>query len=392
MKQSIYQFYRRALLCYPGFVILFYIVSVPVWLYLAILDTVLLLTCLLYINSDAEFFSTVTQDSFWGNLAFLTAKFLHHRSLRWFSDQELWFATILLVLEFFVLSLSLSPLGEKPEFPPIEMFKEQRQDVDRLRRYIMDLPLMGINAKWGNGKSLIWAKLKEDPVIQENFEIIQIDLLACNLDSVELILLDQLEHILEQHGIYPKSSRHLKALLGQNKWTNWIGSVLGLDKSSLSASFDSLQKDLYCMSKKVLIGFEDIDRISDKDSIKKIFAISEKLASEQVHIVFQYNEDLLADVGLDHQYLEKYIPHTVTLTEMSYVGLVFDLWRVLEMRSCPINVLELVDMDFPDYAEKSANQLLGQYSTSRFTSYYWNPSIRSVRAYLLDLKRSEEHV
>lgn len=63
----------------------------------------------------------------------------------------------------------------------------------------------GVNARWGNGKSFLWARLCADPEIREAFEVVQIDLLTVDLDSVELILIDELEKLLERHGICPRA-------------------------------------------------------------------------------------------------------------------------------------------------------------------------------------------
>ena len=74
--------------------------------------------------------------------------------------------------------------------------------------------------------------------------------------------------------------------------------------------------------------FEDIDRIENKDTIKKIFAISEKLATKELHIVYQFDAGELKNKGFTYKYLEKYIPYTVNLTDIDYEKLVTIFGRI----------------------------------------------------------------
>ena len=131
--------------------------------------------------------------------------------------------------------------------------------------------------------------LKEDSLLRERFAVIQIDLLSCDLDAVELILVEELEKLFRQERVYPEHSRQLKNLLGKNEWISLLGELVVGSDTGLSASFEGFGRELDKLNRKVLLIFEDIDRIFQQDTIQKIFAISEKISCENLHVVFQYD-------------------------------------------------------------------------------------------------------
>lgn len=64
------------------------------------------------------------------------------------------------------------------------LYKERGYDLQRILDYILEFEILGVNAVWGAGKTFVANQLKLNPEVQEKFEIIQIDLLSCNLDLV----------------------------------------------------------------------------------------------------------------------------------------------------------------------------------------------------------------
>lgn len=76
-----------------------------------------------------------------------------------------------------------------------------------------------------------------------------------------------------------------------------------------------LQIEMSRLEKDVLIIYEDIDRINDVTIIKKIFSINEKLSNERIKIIYQYHEENLKNMGFTDDYLEKYLPFKLNVTE-----------------------------------------------------------------------------
>lgn len=336
---------------------------------------------LLYRNASSRFFGRVIAGGTGCLGGFVLARtMLQDRPLRMVSASEY----ALLFLDFLLWAGLLlwscrADAAPKREKPPL--FKEQVPDKARLIQYIQDLPIVGIHAKWGNGKSFLWENLRSD--LQAQFEIVQIDLLACDLDQIEAFLIRELEKVLERGQIYPENAHYLKAQLGKNSALEKLGGIAG--ESGFSDTFDSLQQELERLPKKVLLNFEDIDRIRSEEVIQKIFAISEKLASDRVHVVFQYNKEALPGRLQEKEYLEKYVPFNVGLTPISFASLVGYFWDRFEMDTLPLkkDALSLIGVTRPSY--ETLNSAVGLDAKASFdlTSLV---SIRKVQFYLEEVK------
>ena len=133
---------------------------------------------------------------------------------------------------------------------PKILYKERDYDLQRILDYILEFEILGVNAVWGAGKTFVANQLKLKPEVQDQFEIIQIDLLSCNLDMVELILVEELEKVFQRNHIYPQNSHQLKRLLGKNEWTNMLVKIIDEDTAGLSASYESLCREFDKLKKK----------------------------------------------------------------------------------------------------------------------------------------------
>ncbi len=64
--------------------------------------------------------------------------------------------------------------------------------------------------------------------------------------------------------------------------------------------------------------YEDLDRVENTTVIKQILDISEKIAGDNVKILYQFSETNLLDKGIERTYLEKYIPFIFNLTDIPF--------------------------------------------------------------------------
>lgn len=267
-----------------------------------------------------------------------------------------------------------------------QLYEERKHDLERIRQYIQEFEILGINAGWGMGKSFLMEHLKGDSLLREQFAVIQIDLLSCDLDAVELILVEELEKLFLQERVYPEHSRQLKNLLGKNEWISLLGELVVGNDTGLSASYEGFRQELGKLNRKVLIIFEDIDRIFQQDTIQKIFAISEKISCENLHVVFQYDSRVLTEKGFDRDYLEKYIPYTVNLTEISYEKIVEYQWEELKMAETPLERDEVSRIGVLLPGQFKAARILGVDMDLRM-DFRGIASIRKVRVFLSELKK-----
>lgn len=197
-----------------------------------------------------------------------------------------------------------------------ELMNKRKADLDRIKTYLNVMNIISINGEWGQGKSFLVDKLKEE--VKEEYEIVEIDILSCNLDELPLIIIREIEKILYRNRILSLYSRQLRRFLkDESIFKKFFG--LGLIKNPTYLEIiNGFKEDLSKMQKKILIIYEDLDRISDQKVIKNIFAFSEKLSDKKVKIIYEYDENNLREIGFDNKYIEKYMPYKVTLTKMNF--------------------------------------------------------------------------
>jgi hypothetical protein len=210
---------------------------------------------------------------------------------------------------------------KKQRFSPIEdksLFTRRKYDLQRIQEYIVSVDIIGINGIWGSGKTFLVDQLKDHLKSYGKYIFINIDLLSCNLDELQTILLNELERVLYERKIIPKHSVKLKRMLNENAMLRYIYMLFMHDDMSYSEALDGFMNEISLLNETIVIVYEDIDRISNVDIVKKIFSISEKLASKHIKIIYQYEETNLSRLGLEREYLEKYIPFVVNLTPIKF--------------------------------------------------------------------------
>ena len=214
-----------------------------------------------------------------------------------------------------------------------KLMKARRYDLERLKDYIWKHQIVGLNGAWGAGKSFLIQKLYEEEDFQKEFEVIPIDLLAVHLEEIEKILMRNLDDIMEKYGIFSGVSTKLQSLLGNYQFVDHLKSVFFQNTEIVSSAFQRFKEEVDKLpyGKKILIVFDDIDRMTDKQKIMKIFALSEKFSSNRIHILYQFGYEYLEDREFDRTELEKFIPYVVTLTDIPYEDIVSHLWEECQM-------------------------------------------------------------
>ncbi|WP_338995851.1 hypothetical protein KST10_01220 [Fusobacterium animalis] len=192
-----------------------------------------------------------------------------------------------------------------------DLFVERKYDLERLLNYLNYFSIIGINGEWGSGKSFLTNHLK-------NFILIKIDLLSCNVDEIQTVILNELDKLLKNQGIFSPFSPKLKKILQQGKLFENISQLFVKNDISYSEAITGLHNNLRSINKPVVIVYEDLDRVENTTVIKQILDISEKIAGDNVKILYQFSETNLLDKGIERTYLEKYIPFILNLTDIPF--------------------------------------------------------------------------
>ena len=192
-----------------------------------------------------------------------------------------------------------------------DLFVERKYDLERLLNYLNYFSIIGINGEWGSGKSFLTDHLK-------NFILIKIDLLSCNVDEIQTVILNELDKLLKNQGIFSPFSPKLKKILQQGKLFENISQLFVKNDISYSEAITGLHNNLKSINKPVVIVYEDLDRVENTTVIKQILGISEKIAGDNIKILYQFSETNLLDKGIERTYLEKYIPFIFNLTDIPF--------------------------------------------------------------------------
>lgn len=220
----------------------------------------------------------------------------------------------LIICQVFLIISYLRSKSELPEDKK-KLFNERQYDLERIKDYLETYNLIGINSIWGNGKSFLFEKLRQD--CKDKYFFICVNVLSMRVEKIETFLLDQINHILEENRIFSNASGKIKSLLKQSFFHNLGELFFGTE--SYSEQIIELKKDVAKLEKPVVITFEDIDRIDDKKLLYKIFALADSLQCINIKIIFQYEEKkVLSILQVDKIYLEKYLQHTIELTNISF--------------------------------------------------------------------------
>jgi len=264
-----------------------------------------------------------------------------------------------------------------------DLFPEQVYDLERLGHFVEAFEITGINSAWGTGKTFLMKKFVDDNM--DKYVFIRIDLLSCNLDEIQNLLIDEMERVLLANRIYSRYSKKLKRMMDKSDVFSKIPNILSDDAPTYAVALEEFKNELKLVGKPIVIIYEDIDRIESEDIIKKVFSISEQLASDWIKIVYQYDQVNFDKIGLERTFTEKYIPYTFGLTELEFRDIMQFLYDAYK-----IDDKLIVKEDFDKLVyEMERREIRGfDFQTARFEIDlpFSNVTIRGVKNFLLELQ------
>lgn len=271
---------------------------------------------------------------------------------------------------------------------PVVLFRERRADAERIVRYLEKYSVIGINGDWGTGKSFLIEYLQKNE-LNDKFYFVNIHPLSCNTDDVSSIILNELEAALFKQGIFSRYAFGIKELFNAHKLLQVIKSFLHISNST-NDMIEGFSKELDKSDKPIVIVIEDLDRLIEEKSIRKIFSLAEHFASfsHNVKFMIEYNQNNLFHQfeNLNRSYVEKYVPHVVNLTNLGLYQIIANLFSIYgnEYRN-----IKLEDFGFLEYGISLTSMFDGlneQTQGIRLSIPNWqNVSIRKVADCLKDI-------
>lgn len=211
------------------------------------------------------------------------------------------------------------------------IFKEHEYDIERIKVLLKETRILGIHSSWGNGKSFVVDHFCDLPEIKKQYFIIKIEALAYQYDEFDKVLISKLDELLIRHHIFSFYASEVLNTLGKSIWGRLVYHYFRGNETGSTSVFEGLKEEVGHLPKKVLIVFEDLERVNQEDAVKKILAVSELLAGNSIRVIYEYDRKYFA--GISQEYLEKYIPVEMNLTEISFTKLVSYLWDELGMEA-----------------------------------------------------------
>lgn len=238
------------------------------------------------------------------------------------------------------------------------LFPKRRQDLQRIMYYIKQKNIIGIDASWGVGKTYLLDALTAEESIKKEYDVIKLDVLTCNTKQLIPVLFFDLDNILKKYGILSLQSNFIKTMFEGEKNIRTLINLFFDPSQGYTKQLDVFKRQLLKTDKKIMIIYEDLDRIDDQPIIKEIFSIGEKLSNNHIKIIYQYSQKHLNNLGFSREYMTKFVPHILRLTELTFDDLISHLLPELK----PINV-NLSLQDFDDVKKRLASAYMGDWNT-----------------------------
>lgn len=208
-------------------------------------------------------------------------------------------------------------------------FSQRKEDMERILHvlYKQSTISIGVEAERGAGKSFLMEGVREK-LSDKGAVIVTIDVMAVRLDNFAEYLICELDDVLYREGYLSLNSRRLKQILKTAK-LDVLSFIWGNSETRYAKLFDMFRNELLNLNKHIVLIYEDIDRVDDVAGIKNILYLSEKLAEKNeelehssIKTIYQYTMAHMRQLGLDSNFLEKYIQNRIALTRLSLSDLI----------------------------------------------------------------------
>ncbi|MCS3870867.1 hypothetical protein J3D55_003783 [Chryseobacterium ginsenosidimutans] len=253
---------------------------------------------------------------------------------------------------------------------------------------------IGIVGKWGDGKSsfmnLIEENLKED----KRFIIVQFNSwLNISVKSIIQDFFNTVEKEIAPHSfdISKELKKYASNVLSVNKNTTTetlLNAVNLLPENSLSDDFDSLNKLLNMLNKKVIVFFDDLDRLQPNE----VFEVLKLIRNTASFDVFNYI------VGYDKEYINEALKNNQIPNPEKYCEKIF----LKEFPLAPItqkDINKYIKVKFIEFLPTKQNEINEAFSDINLHLDYYQgnvfasiKNIRNAKRYLNELRISIEGI
>ncbi|MGL5751622.1 MAG: P-loop NTPase fold protein, partial [Paraclostridium sp.] len=285
-----------------------------------------------------------------------------------------------------------------------ELYEEKQGDFERILYFLTNtdnkINTLGINGKFGVGKTFIIDYTLNHLENLDKYEILKIRCLMLEKDEIYPYLSNQLNRILIKNLILTGHSKKIKRTVALGIESKLGGVSNLLNRETNIDDIQNFKEAIMKLKKTIIIVFDDIDRLHDSEKIDKIFSFVSDFSVRNIKVLILYNSANLYNINekYNRNYLEKFIPNVMDITELSFS-------KLLKIEINKLNLNEedfrfLYVLDTPEYliynsstnggyCEKR-NQWTFNYGVEKLIngkiSTKLNPTPRKIKMFLLESK------
>lgn len=179
---------------------------------------------------------------------------------------------------------------------------------------------MGIDENFGEGKTFVVNKALE--MLEDNkFEVIKIRCLLLEKEEIYPYIIKQLNRVLIKNLIFIGHFEKLKNSFIKSVDGKYLGGFFNLFiRETNIDDIENFKQAIFRLNKKIILIFEDFDRNSSCEKIEKLFSFIDDFSENNIKSLVLYSSDNLKNINkkYNRNYIEKYIPLTRSLTQLSF--------------------------------------------------------------------------
>lgn len=204
-----------------------------------------------------------------------------------------------------------------------DLYSERAMDFRKISNYLSSHSVLAIDSPYGNGKSSVVEALRSK---ETEWKFLTFGILSTTVENVEYCIVREIGRFLESEGIYSNPISKIKSFFSHD-FAYCVGELL-FESPSYEDQLKNFVADIRKLGKIIVLNFEDIDRVTDINHLNKVFSICDSLLKYEskepdkyIKVIYQCNikalQNLFGDKNGDSRYIEKYIPHSISLNPLA---------------------------------------------------------------------------
>lgn len=208
-----------------------------------------------------------------------------------------------------------------------QLYKEREQDKNTIVNFLKNknnFNVLGIDENFGVGKTFVVNQALQELDINK-FEIIKIRCLLLDKDDIYPYLIKQLNKVLINNLIFEGHFEKIKSSIIKNIDSKYTGIFSLFIRESKIDDIENFKQALFKLNKNIVLVFDDFDRGSNCEKIDKLFSFIDDFSENNIKSLVLFSSSSLKNISQSYtrDYIEKYIPYIMSLTQINFKELLY---------------------------------------------------------------------